>query len=63
MLVPPEEVDTLVGAILRLAGDAAARSAMGARGREYVVRGWSRQGQAERLLEVLQQSVHHHRSA
>jgi hypothetical protein len=53
VLVPPDDSRALAEAIRLLAGDAAARREMGARGREYVLRGWSRKTQAARLLDVL----------
>jgi glycosyltransferase involved in cell wall biosynthesis len=53
VFVPPEDVDATVAAIERLAGDDALRAAMGARGREFVVREFDRDAIAARYLELL----------
>ena len=56
MLVPPGDVDALAGALRQLLADPAARSAMGRRGREHVVRHASRP-KCLRRLEAFYQSV------
>jgi len=58
VLVPAGDAGALAGAIREMAAlDADARRRMGRLGREYVVAGWSRRRQAERLLDVLHQAV------
>jgi glycosyltransferase involved in cell wall biosynthesis len=51
--VPPEDVDRMSAAIVRLAGDRAACERMGNAGREYVVREFDRDVLAKRYLEIL----------
>ena len=53
LAVPPEDVSALVEAIVRLAGDPALRSALGASGRAFVEREFDRAVWAGRYLSIL----------
>ncbi len=53
VVVPPEDVDALVGAARRLADDAGLRAALAARGRPYVSAHFDRDALGERYLGVL----------
>jgi glycosyltransferase involved in cell wall biosynthesis len=57
LVVPPEDVDALAAGVIRLAGDTALRSKLGARGRPYVVEHFDRKRLAARYLEVLEQAI------
>jgi D-inositol-3-phosphate glycosyltransferase len=53
VLVPPESPQALTGALTRLADDPAAREALGASGREYMVAGHDRRAAAAALRATL----------
>jgi colanic acid biosynthesis glycosyl transferase WcaI len=53
LFVEPENVDALCDALLKVAADAAAREQMGARGRRFVERFYSRTALATQYLSVL----------
>lgn len=54
LIVPPEDVPAIAGAITRLAADAGLRSALASRGRPYVAAHYDRERLAQRYLEVLE---------
>lgn len=53
--VEPENVEALVNAIRSLASDPAAATEMGQRGRDYVIRNFSRRQSAEKYIGVLEE--------
>ena len=53
VVVPPEDVNALESALRSLAGDAAGRAALAARGSPYVAEHFDRQTLANRYLEIL----------
>jgi glycosyltransferase involved in cell wall biosynthesis len=57
LVVPPEDVDALAGALDRLAGDPALRSELASRGRPYVAGHFDRRQLASRYAEVLEAVV------
>ncbi len=57
VFVPPEDVDSMSAALLGFADDRARGEAMGARGREYVVREFDRESLAKKYLGVLDRVV------
>ena len=54
IVVPPESVDAVAAAVVRLAEDPALRASLGARGRPYVAEHFDRRQLAARYLEVLE---------
>jgi glycosyltransferase involved in cell wall biosynthesis len=54
IVAPPEDVEALVLALTRLAGDPQLRDELAARGRPYVAENFDRRRLASRYLEVLQ---------
>ena len=57
MFVPPEDVDQMSAAVLGFADDRARGGAMGAKGRDYVVREFDRESLARKYLGVLERVV------
>jgi len=57
IVVPPEDVDALSAALVRLAADPALRTELAARGRPYVAEHFDRRKLAGRYLEVLERVV------
>ena len=57
VVVPPEDVDAIAGAVTRLAADPALRASLAARGRPYVAEHYDRRRLAARYLELLQASA------
>lgn len=57
IVVPPEDVDALVAALLRLAGEPALRSELAGHGRAYVAGHFDRRRLAHRYLELLDSLV------
>ncbi len=53
IVVPPEDVDALVAALLQLAADSALRGQLATRGRPYVAEHFDRRQLAARYLEIL----------
>ena len=57
LVIEPENADGLVQAIQRLTVDRELGVALGQKGRDYIVRNFSRRGTAERYIEVLKKMV------
>jgi glycosyltransferase involved in cell wall biosynthesis len=55
LVVPPEDVEALAGALARLADDPALRAGLAARGRPYVAEHFDRRRLAERYLTLLEE--------
>jgi colanic acid biosynthesis glycosyl transferase WcaI len=58
IVIEPENADALARAIQRLAADPDVAHEMGQRGREYIVRQFSRRQTAEKYIEVLEALLH-----
>jgi glycosyltransferase involved in cell wall biosynthesis len=54
LVVPPEDVDAIASAVLRLAEDPGLRARLATRGRPYVAEHFERRRLAARYLEVLE---------
>jgi glycosyltransferase involved in cell wall biosynthesis len=53
-VIEPENAEALVGAINRLSGDRELGAALGKKGREHILRHFSRGVTADKYIEVLQ---------
>jgi glycosyltransferase involved in cell wall biosynthesis len=53
LVIEPENAQALVQAIQQLADDRPFAQALGKKGREYILRNFSRRGTAEKYIEVL----------
>lgn len=58
VFVPPEDAAALAATVRRLAGDPATCARLGASGRAFVERHFSRQAQARRYLDILDRVAH-----
>jgi glycosyltransferase involved in cell wall biosynthesis len=57
LVVPPEDSNAIASAIRRLRKDRSLRESMGVRGRDYVIRHYSRRALASRYVDVLRSAV------
>jgi colanic acid biosynthesis glycosyl transferase WcaI len=63
IVIEPENASALIQAIQQLAADRSLGHALGKKGREYILRNFSRRGTAEKYIDVLNELVEGHQAA